>query len=576
MKKRAVAILLTAAMVMSLAACGGSGNTATDTGKEAASTSTETTKTEEKKEETKTETASNDTAAEEAPAEAGEYNLEKLYIIVDGTLTATVDNGQKEFEEQWEEKVGAKLGHPIDLIIEQPEHSGYQGTVSQILATRSVGDDDYPDAMIMSASMFREYSTTGLLWDMADAYNNADFISRLRFNNNEGLKDSQGRLFGVAPTRGNGCVTYVKQTWLDAVGMKLEDIKTYDDYYAMLKAFTDQDPDGNGKAGTYGVIAAGYANIGEAPYINYTAEFWQGAYPAIYQKNGQWIDGFQEQATIDALGRLHQAYEDGVIDPDTEEASTKIAREKFWSNDQSAASGVFTYWAGTWYKTISDNMVKQGIMAEGDQMKELVQLPPIKEIMDTWGGYIDREAPVWVITDDMDGDNSREQAIFDALIETMLDGDEVMTLWVYGAEDVHWSTKAESFETVTGEEKTVTEYSYEDGQFHLRPSPNDPNAIWKKNHLDPILTIVPLSNGFSDTDPVVQAGNEFFNKYAVPAPAGAASEKLTEIQSELTDAKKIAINAAVTGEMTPEDAIQEYIDNWGDAVAEVLEELNAQ
>ena len=59
--------------------------------------------------------------------------------------------------------------------------------------------------------------------------------------------------------------------------------------------------------------------------------------------------------------------------------------------------------------------------------------------------YLNREAPVWVIIDDGDGDNSREQAIFDAFIETMMDGDKVQTLWTYGAEDVHWSTKAESF-----------------------------------------------------------------------------------------------------------------------------------
>lgn len=560
MRKKVLSVLLASAMITGLVACGApeidpnpvapteGGDTTTTTGGD----------------------QGGDTQAAEP------YNLEKLYIIVDGTLTATVDSGQQEFEKQWEEKVGAKLGHAVDLIIEQPEHSKYAETVSQILATRQIGDNDYPDAMIMSASMFREYQTTGRLWDMSDAYENAQFKSRLRFFNNDGLKDAQGHLYGIAPTRGNGCVTYVKKTWLDAVGMKIEDIKTFDDYYAMLKAFTEQDPDGNGKPGTYGVIAAKYCNIGEAPYINYLAEFWQGAYPAIYQKDGKWIDGFQEQATIDALKRLNQAYVDGVIDPDTEEAGTKQAREKYWSNDQSASAGCFAYWAGTWYKNITSNMIKQGIMETGNEMNDLVMLPPIKEIQDTWGGYIDREAPVWVITDDGDGDSSREQAIWDALIETMLDGDEVMTLWVYGAEDVHWSIHAEEFQTETGDDKKITEYKYEEGEFHLKPSPNDPNSIWKKNHLDPILTIVPLENGYDDPDPIVIAGNEFFNKYAVPAPAGASSAKLTEVQSELTDAKLVAINAAVTGEMTAEEAVQEYVDDFGDVIDEILEELNAQ
>ncbi len=560
MRKKVLSVLLASAMITGLVACGAP---EIDSNPVAPAEGGDT-----------TTTTDGDQGGDTQAAEP--YNLEKLYIIVDGTLTATVDSGQQEFEKQWEEKVGAKLGHAVDLIIEQPEHSKYAETVSQILATRQIGDNDYPDAMIMSASMFREYQTTGRLWDMSDAYENAQFKSRLRFFNNDGLKDAQGHLYGIAPTRGNGCVTYVKKTWLDAVGMKIEDIKTFDDYYAMLKAFTEQDPDGNGKPGTYGVIAAKYCNIGEAPYINYLAEFWQGAYPAIYQKDGKWIDGFQEQATIDALKRLNQAYVDGVIDPDTEEAGTKQAREKYWSNDQSASAGCFAYWAGTWYKNITSNMIKQGIMETGNEMNDLVMLPPIKEIQDTWGGYIDREAPVWVITDDGDGDSSREQAIWDALIETMLDGDEVMTLWVYGAEDVHWSIHAEEFQTETGDDKKITEYKYEEGEFHLKPSPNDPNSIWKKNHLDPILTIVPLENGYDDPDPIVIAGNEFFNKYAVPAPAGASSAKLTEVQSELTDAKLVAINAAVTGEMTAEEAVQEYVDDFGDVIDEILEELNAQ
>ena len=546
-------------MVASLAACGGTSTDnggSTDSGNSGSTTTTST-------------DGGNTTTAEP-------YVLDELYVIVDGTLTATVDSGQDAFIEQWEQLVGEKIGHPIKLTIEQPEHSGYQATVSQILSTRQQSDADYPDAMIMSASMFREYQTTGILWDMANAYDNADFHANVRFQNNEFNKDSQGRMYGIAPTRGNGCVTYVKQTWLDAVGMKLDDIKTFDDYYKMLKAFAENDPDGNGKGGTYGAIAAGYANIGEAPYINYLPEFWQGAYPAILQRDGVWVDGFQEQATIDALTRLHQAYVDGVIDPDTEEAGTKQAREKFWNADQSVASGTFAYWAGTWYNNITNNMIKQGIMAEGDQQKDLVMLPPIKEIQDTWGGLIDREAPVWVITDDGDGDDSREQAIFDALIETMLDGDKVETLWVYGAEDVHWSVKAEDFETVTGDDKKVTEYHYEDGQFHLKQSPNDPNSIWSKNHLDPILVIVPLTNGYDDPNPVVQAGNDFFNKYAIAAPVSPASETLTEIQSELTDAKKVAINAAVTGEKTPEEAVAEYVAAWGDTVQGILDELNAQ
>ena len=502
--------------------------------------------------------------------------LNSINIIVDGTVTATVDAGQAEFKAQWEEAVGEKLGHPITLNITQLDHSDYSGTVSRTLTTGQPGDAGYPDALIMSATMLRQYQTTGLLWNLASAYDNAEFQSRVNFPQvNENIRTADGAQYGFAPTYGNGCVTYIKQGWLDAAGKTIDDIKTFDDYYALLKAFTENDPDGYGAGGTYGVIAAGFGKLDEAPFINYMPEFWQGAYPSFYQKDGTWVDGFTEQATIDALGRLHQAYADGIIDPDTEEAGTKQAREKFFSNDQTTSEGAFTYWAGTWLRTLSDNLVKNEVKKADGSQETLVQLPPIQEIKDTWGGYLNREAPVWVITDDGDGDDAREQAIFDALFETMLDGDKVQTLWTYGAEDVHWSTKAEEFKTNEGTENEAT-YTYEDGQFHLKQSPNDPNTIWKKNHLDAVLVIAPLTNGFVSDDPLVTEGNNFFLENAVDAPAAASSETLSGVEADLVSLKTQLVNMAVVGEITPEEAVAQYNDQFGDVCATILEELNAQ
>ena len=565
MKKKLLSILLSTTMVVSLAACGGADKTSeTTTSSDTAETSqtTETTETTET-----TDAAETAESTEETAEAASDYKVEDLYITVDGTLTANVDNGQDAFVEQWEAAIAEKLGYEVKLHINQPEHSGYKDNVAQLLTTGTPGDGQYPDALIMSATMLKQYQTTGILWNMADAYDNAEFQSRITLPLiNENLKLSNGEQYGFAPTYGNGCVTYVKQSWLDEAGLKADDIKTFDDYYNMLKAFT--------KDGKTGVIAAGFSKLDEAPYINYMPEFWQGAYPAIYQKDGQWVDGFQEQATVDALGRLAQGYADGVIDKDTEEASTKTAREKWFSNDQTTSEGVFTYWAGTWLRTLTDNLDKNDVDTDlGDD--RLVQLAPIKEIKDTWGGYLNREAPVWVITDDGDGDNSREQAIFDVLLETMLDGDKVQTLWTYGAEDVHWSTKAESFTTNPDDPEKKKDYEYADGEFHLKQSPNDPNAVWKKNLIDPVLVIAPLTNGFVDSDPLVDAGNKFFTENCVDAPAAASSETLTEIEADLATDKTTLVNEVVAGQKTPEDAIAEYQSKWGDTIATILEELNA-
>ena len=297
-------------------------------------------------------------------------------------------------------------------------------------------------------------------------------------------------------------------------------------------------------------------------------EFWQDAYPSLYQKDdGTWVDGFQEDATKQALLRLQKAYQEGAIDPESLTASTKIAREKWFSNDQTGSSGVFTYWAGKWYQNLTDYFIKNEVDAE------LVQIPPIQEIKDTVGGYLNREAPVWVIIDDGDGDNTREQAIFDALFETMLDGDVVQTLWVYGAEDVHWSVHAEEFTTNPGTDN-AKDYSYEEGTFHLKPSPNDPNSVWKSNHLDPALIISPLTNGYDAQTELQAAGNKFFTENCVDAPASPVSETFTNETGTIFDAQLACITEVVTKGGDVDAAIETYKNTVGSIIDQCLAELN--
>ncbi len=131
MKKKVLSVLLSTAMVASLAACGGATETAPSGGSDTQSSDQGATQT--------ADSSSSDSAA------AGEYNLTDLYITVDGTLTANIDNGQDAFVEQWEAAVSEKLGHDIKLHINQPEHSGYKDNVSQLLTTGEPGDGQYPE-----------------------------------------------------------------------------------------------------------------------------------------------------------------------------------------------------------------------------------------------------------------------------------------------------------------------------------------------------------------------------------------------------------------------------------------------
>lgn len=540
MKKKLLSVLLATALVATMAGCGGNTNASTtpaDTGSAAANTGSDSQAT--------------------TPAEPEPYVLDQLTMVVNGTLATSVENRQDAFEEQWEAAVGEYLGHDIDLVIKQQDHSGYVDAVGRLFA-----GGDYPDVILMSADMYAQYAPSGLLWDMTDAYNNADFKSSLAMPAVVESMKIDGKLYGFAPASGNGCVTWIKQSWLDAVGAKVEDIKTFDDYYEVLKKFTTEDPDGNGKNDTYGVAAAGFVGF-EAPYINYLPEFWQDAYPAFVKDDqGVWYDGFDTQATKDALVRLQTAYADGVIDPESLTMGTKDVRTKYWSADQAGSFGAFTYWAGKWEQTVYDNFETNGITSK------LATLPPLEEV----GAYINREAPVWCIIDS--GDEARNQAVFDAFFETMMDGDTVEMLWIYGAEGVHWSTAAE---TVTikgkdGKEDKVTEYK--DGEFHLLPSPNDPTTAWKSNHIDPALTVRPLDNGIKAISDIAQKGNEFFSENSVMAPQSASSDTLTNEGGTLNDLKTEVITEVITKGGDVEQWMTYYEEQSKSLVETILGELN--
>ncbi|MBE0601517.1 MAG: extracellular solute-binding protein [Firmicutes bacterium] len=152
---------------------------------------------------------------------------EKITIMVDATLV-TSTNGRDAFEARWEELTG------IDLEIIQPDHDAYYDVMQQQIAS-----GDWPDVLIMSSTYYSSYAAEGVLWDMTEAWDSSATKNSGRFVGDtvfDGLKIG-GSLYGFAPTRGNGCLTYIKQAWLDAVGMGAP--TTYDEFLAVCDAFVN-------------------------------------------------------------------------------------------------------------------------------------------------------------------------------------------------------------------------------------------------------------------------------------------------------------------------------------------------
>lgn len=479
----------------------------------------------------------------------GAAKPQKITILVNGTFPTEANGVQAAWVEKWEELVG------VELEVIQTDHDAYYDVLQQQIAS-----GDWPDVMILSSSYYSAYASEGVLWDMTDAWENSALKSSGRYKSEavvDGLK-IDGRLYAFPDGFGGGCVTYIKKAWLDNVGMEAP--TTWEEYAAVCDAFAHGDPDGNGVNGdTYAVTAAGFVGV-EDPYINYLPEFYQDAYPSFYKDaDGVWHDGFAEPAMEGALARLSEGYAKGWIDPTTLTNGTKDCRSKFYDN----TTGIFTYWSGTWATNLKVNLEANNVDSE------LIPLLPLKgEDGEPLYAYLDRSPAVWGITTQCEN----PQGVFDAFMETMMDGADVQFLWTYGVEGVHWSTAAE----------TVLDKTYEEGQFHFLEIKDTPGTTYTKVHTDPVGTISKMAEGnYDPVDQIVQpenlAAQAVFSQNSTSAQLVPSTEEMSTYNGDLTTLKNELIAKVAMGEMTYEEAMAKYVADHGQQWSDlIVASLNAR
>lgn len=484
----------------------------------------------------------------------------KIKVMWDGTIL-------KESEEDTDSLYKAyKDAYGIDIEWVRPDHSKYAEYVSQAFAS-----GDIPDVLLLSAGNYATYAAKGALYDFKADWEASDIRDDGRFTEAtletiksfyyvEGKNGELG-LYGLPTTRGNGCLTYVRKSYLDKIGKTAADIKTYDDYYNMLVEIKD-------KCGLeYVVTSAGYIT-GEAPYVNYLPEFFQDAYPDFYKKDGVWVDGFQEEAMKNALDRLTKAYSASLLDPAMSTNGTSQARNNFI--DGKAA--VFSYWAGTWMNTLTVNIgnkfpeyAPDATTGQGD----VVALAPIKEV----GKYYDRMAPVCCITKDA----NNAAGIYKYFIEPIFDGADVMSVWMYGAKGAQWDNKAE---TINFKDK---DYTFAEGQFHWLLNGKKTNWL-AKNNIDPLLALCSYKEGKDPAgsaenaciSPLAYNAQQLFNDNCTPAPAIKSNSVMSAVAGEIQAARVKLATQVIQGEMSYDDAMAEYKKSYGAKVEACLDSLSEE
>ncbi|MFD0679877.1 MULTISPECIES: extracellular solute-binding protein [unclassified Paenibacillus] len=159
------------------------------------------------------------------------------------------------------------------------------------------------------------------------------------------VKTKDGKIFGVFTKFQGGTMPTVRNDWLKK--LNLPEPKTLDDYYKVLKAFTEQDPDGNGKKDTYGLSTAGMYEL-------------QGFFSAAglkqryVEKDGKKDVPYSTDAAIPVYEWLNKLYKEGILDPNFATNDTGKMRNLFLTD----RVGMITYW-DAWVGMLNNTRLEQ-------------------------------------------------------------------------------------------------------------------------------------------------------------------------------------------------------------------------
>ncbi|AFC33343.1 Peripheral protein [Paenibacillus mucilaginosus 3016] len=230
---------------------------------------------------------------------------ERISIVINSQGTR-FPQGLHENNNPYLKYIEGNTGLDVQVIL--PPQEGYQHTVEAMLNNEQV-----PDMLSVTSDVWiaRQVQRGALqpLDELLQQYG-PDLLrqipqeawDRVRF---------QGKIYGIPSMNSIPGVElmYVRKDWLNRLGLKAP--RTLEEYREVMRAFTQEDPDGNGKHDTYGLAMTNHL-YRSAPFF--------GAFGVQLnqwtERQGQLVYSNILPETKEALLFLASLYREGWIDPE--------------------------------------------------------------------------------------------------------------------------------------------------------------------------------------------------------------------------------------------------------------------
>ncbi|MEF3303480.1 extracellular solute-binding protein [Paenibacillus sp. GYB003] len=330
------------------------------------------------------------------------------------------DSGGSKLPEGENNRVKIKLDEKLNTDIQMTLLGGDGGNQLNL----RMASADYPDLIAVSRLQMQEYVKKGLLLDLTP------YMGKLEqartFIGEDSLRKGtvDGKIYALAKKPSISFYNlWIRKDWLDKLGLQIP--ATLDELLAVAKAFTEKDPDGNGKADTYGITGQKLSTFD--PILS---AYGVGVPDSFYLKNGKVMNSLVDPGMKEALAFIKGMIDAGVVDPDIL-ANTGTQHEKkafqgkagmIWHGFPRMTSPT----AVNEYKAVNPNA-------------EWVQVPALKGPGGQFAGSWDvGTAPgMHAIPKAVEKDPVKLQRIFDLL--NYVASPEGNTLVAHGEEGRHWN-----------------------------------------------------------------------------------------------------------------------------------------
>ncbi|WP_042166842.1 extracellular solute-binding protein [Paenibacillus gorillae] len=319
---------------------------------------------------------------------------------------------------EFEKKTNTKL----NIMWTSP--NSYGDKINLILASGEM--PDLVKVLDFNNSLMRQMIKQGAFWDLSPYLKDYPHLMEYPEATWEKTKiDGNNYVIpSVRPSHGGPWLPIIRQDWLEK--LKLETPRTLDDLFNVMKAFAEQDPDGNGVADTIPLLPRNDLGWAEG-VLNHSNGKWK-------ETGGKLIDTTFETGTREALVWLNKVFAAGYMPADY-----AIMKET-QSEDLAKAGKV-----GIYPNTIEAIWRVQAELIKTEPQANFLPLSYLESDAGTYAPSSPGFSGVFLIPKSVPEDKMKR-------ILALMDygaSEEGFTLACFGIEGVHYTVGEDGFKTAT-------------------------------------------------------------------------------------------------------------------------------